>query len=239
MTSPTVPDADLSKLAPKFREAIEAALAECIAKGYLAKVFEALRSQERQSHLYAQGRSRPGQKVTNASTNLTSWHGYGLAADVIHRTKGWAPGNNDRETTAWFTAVAAIFKKHGCAWGGDWSSPDMPHVQWGQMPASPAVTHREMKTRFGNEAVWKYVGAADKSDALAPGPIPQPTLRLGARGSSVVALQQLLAKDGRSPSLTVDGRFGPATDAAVKKFQAAEGLTADGIAGPKTWEKLG
>jgi len=34
------------------------------------------------------------------------------------------------------------------------------------------------------------------------------------------------------------GPFGPKTHAAVVAFQASNGLTADGIVGPKTWGKL-
>ncbi|MFP2929888.1 peptidoglycan-binding protein, partial [Pyxidicoccus sp. 3LG] len=65
-----------------------------------------------------------------------------------------------------------------------------------------------------------------------------PTLRPGARGEPVRALQQRLNQLGFN-SGTADGAFGPKTEAAVKAFQKSRGLTADGIVGPKTWDKLG
>jgi LAS superfamily LD-carboxypeptidase LdcB len=86
MSDLDTPNRDLSLLAPAFRRAVEAAIQDCRDKGFPVKVNEGFRSQARQNWLYRQGRSRPGRIVTNAPTSLTSWHGYGLAVDVIHAT---------------------------------------------------------------------------------------------------------------------------------------------------------
>lgn len=63
-------------------------------------------------------------------------------------------------------------------------------------------------------------------------------LRQGSNGADVRRLQEELKKRGFSPG-DVDGDFGPATDAAVRAFQASEGLLADGIAGRSTSRALG
>ncbi|WP_225846693.1 GH25 family lysozyme [Streptomyces sp. HPF1205] len=63
-----------------------------------------------------------------------------------------------------------------------------------------------------------------------------PVVSQDATGHSVTAIQYLLDAHGRS--VTVDGDFGPATRSAVIAFQTAEGLTADGIVGPNTWQAL-
>jgi hypothetical protein len=64
----------------------------------------------------------------------------------------------------------------------------------------------------------------------------RPMLRLGARGAAVVTLQRAL--DAHGFRLSVDGFFGPATEAAVRHFQAANHLVQDGVVGPLTWAKL-
>ena len=61
-------------------------------------------------------------------------------------------------------------------------------------------------------------------------------LKLGARGESVKKLQEILTKLGYQ--LLPDGKFGNVTEAAIKDFQANNGLVADGIVGPLTLKKL-
>jgi peptidoglycan hydrolase-like protein with peptidoglycan-binding domain len=63
-----------------------------------------------------------------------------------------------------------------------------------------------------------------------------PTQSLGDRGADVRAIQGLLTANGVPTS--VNGLFTTNTLASVKAFQAANGITADGIVGDTTWAKL-
>jgi hypothetical protein len=62
------------------------------------------------------------------------------------------------------------------------------------------------------------------------------TLRRGDEGNDVLVLQNALIKLGHT--LTADSKFGRGTEAAVKDFQQKNGLTADGVVGPVTRDKL-
>ncbi|MEW1603504.1 D-Ala-D-Ala carboxypeptidase family metallohydrolase [Streptomyces sp. NPDC093808] len=65
------------------------------------------------------------------------------------------------------------------------------------------------------------------------------TLSQGASGADVTQLQiRLSGYPGYGAVLAVDGEFGPATAAALKRFQFAYGLAADGVAGSATFSKL-
>ena len=54
------------------------------------------------------------------------------------------------------------------------------------------------------------------------------------KGDKNEQVRQLQVKLGVDPV----GTFGPKTEEAVKKYQAANGLTADGIVGDATWNKI-
>lgn len=87
-------------------------------------IIETFRHPERQAHLYAQGRTEPGRKVT---WTLRSRHSSGLAVDIV-------PVRNDG--TIWWNAPEAVWarlghatRKHGMIWGGDWKQKDPPHIE--------------------------------------------------------------------------------------------------------------
>lgn len=141
----------LDGLAPRFRAKLEALL-KVVPD---AKVAETIRTPERQAYLYGFGREYDDGRgvVTNARSHLTSWHGYGLAADVVHKTMEWEAG------LAWFQHMATQAVLLGLEAGAYWKSPDYPHVQYGGMKDSPSDKARALEAEGGNPAVWKAVNA--------------------------------------------------------------------------------
>ncbi len=79
-------------------------------------------------------------------------------------------------------------------------------------------------------------------DGTIPEPTPEttkPTLRRGCAGSYVEECQRVLLGAGYDlGTYGADGKFGAKTEAAVKAFQKAKGLTADGVVGRNTWAAL-
>jgi len=65
-----------------------------------------------------------------------------------------------------------------------------------------------------------------------------PTLKKGSKGEYVLAWQIMLNLNGYHCGKE-DGIFGSNTELAVKQWQIAHGLKADGIIGPKTWTTVG
>ena len=137
---------DLSVLAPFFREAVERVVADMTAWGYTPQVFETMRTEERQAFLYGFGRTYDDGRgvVTHSQSADDTWHGYGLAVDII------------------------CARRHGLVWGGDWNSnwsindesfSDRPHIQWGATRRSPSAKAVELRAKGGLIAVWSAVAA--------------------------------------------------------------------------------
>jgi peptidoglycan L-alanyl-D-glutamate endopeptidase CwlK len=93
-----------------------------------------LRTDKEQDELYAQGRTKPGKKVTNAKGGQ-SYHNYGLAFDIVLIIDGkeasWDTLKDfDGDKVADWHEVVRIAKKYGWAWGGDFVSfKDAPHFE--------------------------------------------------------------------------------------------------------------
>lgn len=82
------------------------------------------------------------------------------------------------------------------------------------------------------------VMAQGLASSFAAQPPSQSTLSKGTNGPDVKNLQKTL-NEKLGTKLTLDGDFGPNTQNAVRRFQEANGLSADGVVGPQTYAKLG
>jgi peptidoglycan L-alanyl-D-glutamate endopeptidase CwlK len=99
------------------------------------RITQALRTVAEQDALYAQGRTKPGKKVTNAKGG-SSYHNYGLAFDFVLLIDGkeisWSETQDfDGDKKAdWMEFVTLVKSYPGWEWGGDFRSlRDSPHFQ--------------------------------------------------------------------------------------------------------------
>ena len=90
--------------------------------GINLRISQATRTIDEQDALYNQGRTEPGNIVTNAKGG-ESYHNYGLAIDVVEIRNRVAIYDTNWE------AISEIGKRNGFEWGGDWTNPDLPHFQ--------------------------------------------------------------------------------------------------------------
>jgi len=98
-------------------------------------------------------------------------------------------------------------------------------------------TNNEAVTTAATTTTAVTTTPASTTPATPTTPAPTAPLKPGDNGDQVKVLQTALEKLGYSPG-KIDGDYGPSTTAAVKQFQEANGLEADGVVGPKTREAL-
>ncbi|TGD58763.1 M15 family metallopeptidase [Flavobacterium humi] len=96
------------------------------------RITQGFRSFKEQEILYAQGRTKPGRKLTNAKPG-ESIHNYGFAVDICliidGKTASWDTARDwDNDKIAdWYECVK-IFAKFGWEWGGNWKEfKDLSH----------------------------------------------------------------------------------------------------------------
>ena len=116
-------DRDIKKLKPYLIPIVEEFLSKAKFNGWDAFVTEGFRSFERQSHLYAQGRTRAGKIITNAKAGQSA-HNFGRAVDIAFKNKNGAVSWD----ASLFIKAGKIGKSLGLMWGGDWwRFTDRPH----------------------------------------------------------------------------------------------------------------
>lgn len=156
---PEVPRlAAIEHLAPRFRDALLAVCEELRAAMWPPLIYETLRTDARQQWLYGFGRRYSDGRgiVTHSEDADETWHGFGLAADVVHARRYWLAPEE------FWQSFGAACRRHDLVWGGDWPSfVDRPHVQWGgRMRRSPSPRAARLRESGGLPAVWAEVGAS-------------------------------------------------------------------------------
>ena len=106
-----------------YNEAVKATPA-----GVHPYIDQTYRSFAESDKLYAQGRTTPGEIVSNAKGGQ-SWHNWGLAVDFHLQINGkdvWDENNPN------WKAVVNCFKQHGFSWGGEFPGKfkDYPHLEY-------------------------------------------------------------------------------------------------------------
>jgi peptidoglycan L-alanyl-D-glutamate endopeptidase CwlK len=217
-------------LHPKLQEKAKQLEELCAQRGLPFKTTETFRTALEQDLLYAQGRTSKGSIVTNAKgASFSSGHQWGVAFDFARSDTKDAYDESDRIGKTFFADVGELGESIGLIWGGRWKKPDRPHFELAEfMPNNSTKMLRETyKVPDKFKDTWGVTSNISASRNLS----------FGCKGNEVAELQKALNKYGNK--LHIDGNFGSKTSDAVRVFQKRNGLTVDGIVGPKTKELLG
>ena len=131
----------LTKVHPELATRVKSLIESLAEQGHVIEVVQGLRTFAEQDELFRQGRSKPGQVVTNAKGGQSN-HNYGLAVDLcpfVNNKPKW-----DAEAT-----------KRGLEWGGNWKKfIDKPHVQ---LPGLTVTQCFSIFKENGLQGVWDAV----------------------------------------------------------------------------------
>ena len=116
----------LEDLHPKVAKLCDQFIKKCKSQNIDILITSTYRDHESQNALYAQGRTAPGKKVTNAKAGQ-SFHNWKCAFDFCPLVNG-KPNWND---TALYTKCGEIAESVGLGWAGRWKTfKELAHCQY-------------------------------------------------------------------------------------------------------------
>jgi len=114
----------IATLLPEVQPIARTLIQKAAGAGIRIKIISGLRTYEEQDALYAQGRTKPGNIVSNARGGYSN-HNFGIAFDV-----GVFEGAQYLGDSPKYKAVGALGIDLGLEWGGNWKNlVDQPHFQ--------------------------------------------------------------------------------------------------------------
>ncbi len=114
----------IGNLHPRVRPYARALYFKGREHGLTINIISGLRTYAEQDALYAQGRTRPGNVVTNARGGFSN-HNFGIAFDI-----GLFERNQYLGESPMYKAVGTLGVELGLEWGGNWRTiVDQPHFQ--------------------------------------------------------------------------------------------------------------
>lgn len=220
---------EINLLLPKVQAMTNQFLSKCTEQGIRVGITSTYRSDDEQNALYAQGRTKPGNVVTNAKAGQ-SMHNWKCAIDFCPITNG----NYNWNDKALFTKVGNIGKSCGFEWGGDWASfLDLPHLQY---TAGYTLEDFQMRrvdySKFENNTPVTPVSTpVVKPVAVAIGNTSNyrftTPLEYGmVNNKDVKALQNILRSEGYFTGVST-GNYYDMTAAAIMAYQLANHVAPD------------
>ena len=145
-------------------------MAECEKADIDVLITSTFRDAESQTALYAQGRTLPGNIVTNARAGQ-SWHNWRVAFDVVPMRNGkpvWGTSGKDGEL---WQSIGAIGQACGLEWAGDWKGKfikwDGTSWEYEDIPVTPEPEHVKLsKTKQKSADLEKLIQAKIRKQAI-------------------------------------------------------------------------
>lgn len=163
---------DVKELHPTLQGKIIQLQNLCKKNGIIICIGECVRTASEQDALYAQGRTKPGNIVTNAKgSTYSSMHQWGIAFDFYLNMDVDGDGKTQDDafnnSTRLFNKVGELGKSIGLEWGGSWKSPvDLPHFQLPDWGSTATKLKNAYKTPENFIKTWGRSCSTQKTDVV-------------------------------------------------------------------------